>query len=166
METILQSTSKRLSRLQHAIQQTGSTLIGRAGGLEELCVMSARGLLGLFFIYFGLDKFVNYSDVGIYMSAFGISGLFLPLVILLEVVGGVALLVGWQLKRVAGLLAGFTLLTALIFHSDFSEQVQLILFMKNIAITGGLLLFVAVGAGRLSLDAKQTGKSKKTRKTR
>jgi putative oxidoreductase len=128
--------------------------------------MTARALLGLFFIYFGLDKFVNYGDTGVYMSAFGIPALFLPLIIILEIVGGIALLVGWQLKRVAGLLAGFTALTALIFHSDFAEPVQVILFMKNMAITGGLLLFIATGAGQLSIDAQIANKNKKVKKTR
>jgi putative oxidoreductase len=166
MESILQNTSKWLISTQHSLQQALSGFMTKIGGIEELCVMSARGLLGLFFIYFGLDKFVNYADIGIYMSAFGISELFLPFVIVLEVVGGIALLAGWQLKRIAGLLAGFTFLTALIFHSDFSEQVQVILFMKNMAITAGLLLFVAIGAGRLSLDARKSVKSKKAKKSK
>jgi len=166
MESILQNTSKWLTSTQHSLQQILNNLLSRAGGLEELCVMTARGLLGLFFIYFGLDKLVNYSDIGIYMSSFGISDLFLPFVILLEVVGGIALLVGWQLKRVAGLLAGFAFLAALVFHSDFSEQVQVILFMKNMAITAGLLLFVAIGAGRLSIDAQKVSKGKKAKKSK
>lgn len=163
MESILQNTSKWLTTTQHTIQSTLSRLVEKAGGLEELCIMTARGLLGLFFIYFGLDKLVHYSDITVYMSSFSVPGLFLPLVILLEVVGGIALLVGWQLKRVAGLLAGFTALTALFFHSDFTEQVQVILFMKNMAIVAGLLLFVAIGAGKLSLDAQKANKGKKTK---
>lgn len=163
MESILQNTSKWLTTTQHTVQSKLSQLISKAGGIEELCIMSARGTLGLFFIYFGLDKFVHYSDTAIYMSTFSVPGLLLPLVILLEVVGGIALLVGWQLKRVAALLAGFTALTALIFHSDFVEQVQVLLFMKNMAIAAGLLLFVAVGAGKLSLDAQKAVKGKKTR---
>ena len=166
MESILQNTSKWLTSTQHSLQQIFNNLLSRAGGLEELCVMTARGLLGLFFIYFGLDKFVNYADIGIYMSSFGIPALFLPVVILLEIVGGMALLVGWQLKRIAGLLAGFTFLAALVFHSDFSEQVQVILFMKNMAITAGLLLFVAIGAGRLSLDAQKVRKGAKAKKSK
>lgn len=164
MESIVQNTSKWLSTTHHSLQDSLARLLQRAGGLEEVCVMTARGLLGLFFIYFGMDKFVAYSDTTIYMSTFGVPGIILPLVILLEIGAGVALLVGWRIKQAAGLLAGFTLLTALIFHSDFNEQVQVILFMKNMAILAGLLLFVAIGAGQLSLDAKNTGKTRKAKK--
>jgi putative oxidoreductase len=162
MESILHNTSKWLSSLQ----QSTTHHLARLGGLDGLCVMTARALLGLFFIYFGLDKFVNYSDTGVYMSAFGVPAFFLPVVILLEIIGGIALLVGWQIKRMAGLLAGFTALTALIFHSDFAEPVQVILFMKNMAITGGLLLFIAIGAGQLSIDAQIANKNKKVKKSR
>lgn len=165
MENILRNTSKWLVTTQHALQGIFTPLIDRAGGIEAICVMTARALLGLFFIYFGLDKFVNYADTTIYMSSFSIPGMFLPIVILLEVVGGIALLVGWRLKLVAALLAGFTLLTALVFHTDFGEPVQVILFMKNLAIVAGLLLFVAIGAGQLSLDAKKRNKTRKPKKS-
>lgn len=166
MESILQNTSKWLTTTQHTIKSMLSQLVSKAGGLEELCIMTARGMLGLFFIYFGLDKFVYYSDTTIYMSTFDVPGMLLPLVILIEVGGGIALLVGWQLKRVAALLAGFTVLTTLVFHSDFAEQVQVLLFMKNMAIAAGLLLFVAIGAGQLSLDAQKSSKGKKTGKSK
>ncbi len=87
------------------------------------------------------------------MEAMGVSGALLPLVILLEVGGGLALLVGWQTRWMAGALAGFSLTAAVIFHSNFADQMQMMLFMKNLAISGGLLLLVVHGAGRLSLDA-------------
>lgn len=165
MENILQHTSKWLVTIQRTLQRSLTPLIKRVAGIEAICVMTARGLLGLFFIYFGLDKLVNYADTTIYMSSFSVPGSFLPVVILLEVAGGIALLVGWRLKLVAGLLAGFTLLTALVFHSDFVEPVQVILFMKNLAIVAGLLLFVAIGAGQLSLDAKKRNKTRKPKKS-
>ena len=166
MDTLLRNTTKRIATTQQTLQSAISQFVTKAGGIEELCIMTARGVLGLFFIYFGLDKFVHYADTSIYMSTFNVPGLLLPLVILLEVAGGIALLVGWQLKRVAGLLAGFTVLTTLIFHSDFAEQVQVLLFIKNMAIASGLLLFVAIGAGQLSLDAQKASKAKKPRKTK
>ena len=173
MENILQHTSKWFMTAQHILQNTLHSLqgilappIARAGGIEVICIMTARGLLGLFFIYFGLDKLVNYSDTTIYMSSFSVPGLFLPVVILLEIAGGLALLVGWRFKLMAGLLAGFTVLAALVFHSDFTEPVQVILFMKNMAIVAGLLLFVAIGAGPLSLGTQKAKKIRKPKKSK
>ena len=74
-------------------------------------------------------------------------GMLLPLVILLELGGGLAILVGWQTRWVAYALAGFSVVAAIIFHSDLGND-----FMKNFAIAGGLLLLAVNGAGALSLD--------------
>ena len=82
----------------------------------------------------------------------GVPGALLPLVILLEVGGAIAIIVGWQTRITAFLLAGFTLLAGLIFHSNFADQMQMIMFMKNVAIAGGFLVLVAHGAGALSVD--------------
>ena len=148
-ETILQQTSKWLEISSHLL----TDMLVKVGGAEQLCLLTARGLIGLFFIYFALDKFASYSDTTVYMSSLGVPGIVLPFVLLLELLGGAALLVGWQTRKAAVSLAGFTVLAALFFHSDFTEPVQSILFMKNMAIAGGLLLFVAVGAGQHSFDA-------------
>jgi putative oxidoreductase len=86
------------------------------------------------------------------MESVGVPGILLPLVILLEIGGGLALLVGWQTRIAAFLLAGFCLVAALIFHYQPDDQIQMILFMKNIAVAGGLLVLVSVGAGQISLD--------------
>ena len=140
MHSILQQTTRVITIANHAINQ----LIERAGGLNEICILCARILMGLFFVYFGMDKLMHYSDTTVYMSAMGVPGLLLPLVLLIEIGAGIALLIGWRLRLMSGVLAGFTLLTTLIFHSDFAEPVQMILFMKNLAIVAGLLLMVAV----------------------
>lgn len=166
-QSILQHTSKWLELGNHLFTR----ILENVGGVEQSCILLARALLGLFFIYFALDKFAAYSDTAIYMSAFGVTGILLPVVILFELLAGIALLVGWQTRKAAVLLAGFTILTALMFHSDFTEPVQTILFMKNMAIAGGLLLFVAVGAGQHSLDAHsivllKKGKAKTKTRTR
>ena len=78
----------------------------------------------------------------------------MPLVIATEVLGGVAIIIGWKTRIVAFLLAGFTLLSGVIFHSYFADQIQTIMFLKNIAIAGGFLLLVASGAGAWSLDRR------------
>ncbi len=157
--TVRQQTSKWLEISNHLLTR----MLEKVGGAEELCILAARGLIGLFFIYFALDKFISYSDTAIYMSSLGVPGILLPIIILFELVAGLALLVGWQTRKAAVGLAGFTALAALLFHSDFSEPVQTILFMKNMAIAGGLLLFVVVGAGQHSLDAHGIGLLKKTK---
>jgi len=83
-----------------------------------------------------------------------VPGMLLPLVILLEIAGAVAIIVGWQTRLWALALAGFTLLSAAIFHSNLGDHMQMILFMKNIAIAGGFLLVFAHGAGEISMDAR------------
>jgi putative oxidoreductase len=107
------------------------------------------------FLMSGLNKAGNYSNTSGWMESMGVSSSILPLVILLEIIGAFAIIVGWHTKITAFLLAGFSIISALIFHSDFSNQVEMIMFMKNIAIAGGFLILVANGAGNYSLDNRK-----------
>ena len=66
-----------------------------------------------------------------------------------------AIIIGWQTRIAAFLLAGYSLLTALIFHANFADQVEMVMFLKNVSIAGGLLLLVANGAGAWSLDSRR-----------
>ena len=91
------------------------------------------------------------------MEAMGVPGILLPLVILLEVAGGIAVIVGWQTRIAAFLLAGFSFLSAILFHSDFSNQVEMTMFMKNLSIAGGFLFLVAFGPGAYALDNRNHG---------
>lgn len=120
--------------------------------LQNYSSLVARILLSVMFIMGGYSKIGGYEGTQGYMESVGVPGMLLPLVIVLELLGGLALLVGWHARIAAFLLAGFTLLAALIFHNNFGDQMQMILFMKNLAITGGLLMVVAFGAGKLSID--------------
>ena len=86
------------------------------------------------------------------MESVGVPGQLLPLVIATEVLGSLAIIMGFKTRWVAFLLAGFSVVSAILFHSNMADQMQSILFMKNIAIAGGFLLLVAHGAGALSLD--------------
>jgi putative oxidoreductase len=90
-----------------------------------------------------------------YMDSMGVPGVLLPLVIAVEVLGGLALMLGWHTRITAFLLAGFTLLATLIFHANIGDPAQYLLFMKNLSITGGLLLVVSHGAGPWSIDNRQ-----------
>ena len=124
-------------------------ILNRFGAGLDLVV---RLLLAQIFIIAGAGKISGYAGTQSYMEAFGVPGELLPLVIIAELGGGLPLAAGLLTRWVALALAGFTLVSALIFHFDFAEQAQMIAFMKNVAITGGLLLLVRHGAGRFSLD--------------
>jgi putative oxidoreductase len=76
-------------------------------------------------------------------------------VIALEVLGAVAVIVGWRTRLFAFLLAGFSVVSAVIFHRALGDQMQFIMFMKNLAMAGGFLFLVARGAGDWSLDARR-----------
>ena len=89
----------------------------------------------------------------------GVPSLFLPIVIALEIVGGLAIILGWKARIFSFLLAGFCVLSAIVFHSNFADQNEMINFMKNIAIAGGFLTITINGAGALSLDNKFNYKS-------
>lgn len=111
-----------------------------------------RLFLSLMFIMSGLTKIGQFEGTQAYMDAMGVPGAVLPLVILTEVLGGLAVLIGWKARYAAFALAGFSMLSAILFHGDFSNQAEMTSFMKNFTIAGGFLLIVAQGAGAYSLD--------------
>jgi putative oxidoreductase len=115
-------------------------------------LLGGRVLMSAIFLVAGLGKIGGYAATQGYMESMGVPGGLLPLVIALEIGGGLALLVGWRARLAALLLAGFSVLSALIFHLDFADQTQSILFMKNLAIAGGLLFVAAAGAGSLAVQ--------------
>jgi putative oxidoreductase len=112
-------------------------------------------LLASLFLLSGVSKIGAYAATAGYMKALGVPSALLPLVIATEVLGAIAIIVAWKTRTAAALLAGFTLLTAFIFHSNFGDQVQSIMSLENVSIAGAFLLLVANGAGPLSLDAKR-----------
>jgi putative oxidoreductase len=116
-------------------------------------MLAGRAMLSAMFIMAGISKIGGYEGTAAYMASYGLPGLLLPAVIALEIGGGLAILVGLQTRLAALLLAGFTLVATLIFHSDFSQPMQSIMFSKNIAIIGAFLLLFAQGSGEWSLDS-------------
>ncbi|MDH3218118.1 MAG: DoxX family protein [Gammaproteobacteria bacterium] len=123
--------------------------------LNNLTTLTGRSMLAAIFIVAGSGKIAGYAGTQAYMESVGVPGLFLPAVIALEIVGGLAIMLGYQTRVAATLLAGFTLAAALIFHSDFSQQMQSILFMKNMAIAGAFLLLLSHGPGRWAIDPRR-----------
>jgi putative oxidoreductase len=125
--------------------------------LQSLAAPLGRILLSLIFVQSGLNKIVNYAGTQGYMESAGVPGGLLPLVIAVEVAGGLAVILGWHARLAAFLLAGFSLLSGLLFHGNFADQMQMILLMKNVALAGGFLMIVSHGAGPFSVDNRKRG---------
>jgi putative oxidoreductase len=121
--------------------------------------LTGRVLMSAIFILAGINKITGYAGTQGYMESMGVPGVLLPLVILLEVGGGLAILAGWQTRITAFLLAGFCVVSAVIFHASFSDQMQSILFMKNLAMAGGLLFLVAGETHGWSIDARREARA-------
>ena len=119
--------------------------------------LASRILLAYIFIMAGIGKLgaEAYAGTQGYMQAMGVPGALLPLVILTELGGGLLLLVGFQARLAAFALAGFSLISAVIFHYQPADQMQMIMFMKNLAIAGGLLLITQYGAGAFAIDKRK-----------
>jgi putative oxidoreductase len=130
-----------------APESTGATPVNLTG-------LAGRILLAVMFLLSGLGKLGAYSATAAYMASAGVPGALLPLVIITELGGGLAIVAGWKTRTVALLLAGFCLLTAITFHRNFADQNQMIHFLKNVSIAGGFLLLAANGPGPLSIDGR------------
>ncbi|MDD3765327.1 MAG: DoxX family protein [Nevskiales bacterium] len=114
--------------------------------------LAGRILIAAIFITAGWSKIGGYAGTQGYMESVGVPGALLPLVILLELGGGLAIVAGLLTRVTALALAGFSIVSAVLFHGG-ADQMQQIMFMKNIAMAGGFLFLVANGAGRISVDA-------------
>lgn len=124
---------------------------------NNLLILAGRILLAFIFIVSGYGKLTGLSGTAGY---FGSLGLPLPMVTavlvgVLELFGGIAVAVGFQTRIAAILLALFTVGSSFIAHFDFADQMQSIQFMKNMSMTGGLLVLAAFGPGRLSIDGRK-----------
>ncbi|QWF18476.1 DoxX family protein [Lysobacter capsici] len=123
--------------------------------LQSAAISAARVMMALIFILSGLSKIGAPEATRGYMEAMHLPGALLWPTIVFEIGSGALIVLGYRTRIVALLLAGFSLLTAAVFHHQFADQIQMIMFLKNIAIAGGFLLLASVGAGGLSLDAKK-----------
>ena len=113
-----------------------------------------RIFLSTIFLFEGINKIFNYEGTIEYMESFNVPEFLAIPTIILEILFPLLLIIGYQTKLSALVLAIFTLATALIFHTDFTSQMQLISFLKNFAIAGGFLILFINGAGKYSLDHK------------
>ncbi len=114
-----------------------------------------RILIAVMFLQSGVGKLGSFAAARQYLAAQEVSPLVLPLVTALAVVGAVAIVLGWRTRLFALVLTGFCIGAALLFHANFTDQTQAILFLKDTSIAGGLLIVFARGAGGFSLDGKR-----------
>jgi putative oxidoreductase len=115
---------------------------------------AGRVLIAAIFVVSGCGKIATYEAAQAFMASMGVPGALLPLVIVFEIAAGLAVAAGFRARVAVFLLAGFSLVTAAIFHGDLADPRQSILFWKNLAIAGGLLFIVASGAGAWSVDQR------------
>ncbi len=117
--------------------------------LHHSLALLARVFLAYIFIVAGWGKIAGYDATVAYMQAMGVPGGLLPLTILVELGGGLAILLGFQTRIMALALAGFSIVTALLFHGGAEDAINL---MKNVAMAGGFIALALLGAGRFSID--------------
>ncbi len=125
--------------------------------IQTYSATSGRLLLSLLFLSSGIGKLAAPAATKGYIAAMGLPFVDLAYLGALVVEFGfaAALVLGYRVRLVAAVMAVFTLVTALIFHNQLGDQNQMIHFLKNIAVVGGLLQVVAFGAGAFSLDARR-----------
>jgi len=126
---------------------------------KDVAALVGRVLLALMFVWAGYGKITGYAGTAGWMASSGMPmvGLLLPLAILIELGGGIALIVGFKARWVALALAGFTLVASLIFHNFWAMtgdavMTNTLFFYKNVAVIGGMLMVFAFGPGRFSVD--------------
>ena len=122
--------------------------------MTNILDLVARILISALFLLNGVFKISNYDGTVGWMEGFGIPGILIIPAIVLEIVGPILIILGYKAKIAAGLLSLFCIATALIFHNDFSDQMQLGSFLKNIALAGGFLFIFINGTKDFSLDRK------------
>ncbi|TGG91066.1 DoxX family protein [Natronospirillum operosum] len=114
-----------------------------------------RALISFMFILSGIDKLGGIEGTQGYMEMMGVPGILIYPTIALEILAGLAVLVGFHTRIAAFLLAGFSIVSGLLFHFDLSNQAEVINLMKNFTIAGGFAFLVAHGAGKISIDARR-----------
>tara|TARA_B100001029_G_C14748585_1_gene279441 strand:+ start:58 stop:435 length:378 start_codon:yes stop_codon:yes gene_type:complete len=122
--------------------------------MNNILDLLGRILISILFFLNGIFKLNNYDGTISWMEGFGIPGILIIPAIILEIAGPILIIIGYKTRLAAGLLSFFCLATAIIFHNDFTDQMQITSFFKNIALAGGFLLIVVNGSKHFSLDNK------------
>ena len=120
----------------------------------QILELIGRIFISLIFLIAGFGKIFNYEETIGYMESFGVPGYLLVPAIIIEILFPLLLIIGYKTKLAAIILSLFAILLAIIFHTDFSNQMQLMSFLKNFAIAGGFLIIFVRGAGKYSIDQR------------
>ena len=115
----------------------------------------ARVLISVLFLISAYNKIFNIEGSMNWMSGYGVPGILIYPTILIEILLPVMIIIGYKVRIAASLLSIFCLLTAFIFHFDFADQIQFILFLKNVGLAGGFLFIVVNGTKDWSLDKEK-----------
>tara|TARA_B100001175_G_scaffold120094_1_gene102204 strand:- start:16 stop:393 length:378 start_codon:yes stop_codon:yes gene_type:complete len=113
-----------------------------------------RILISALFLINGVFKISNYDGTVGWIESFGLPGILIVPAIILEIIGSIMIILGFKVKIAAGFLSLFCIATAIIFHNEFSDQIQFASFLKNIALAGGFLFIVVNGTKDFSIDKK------------
>ena len=122
--------------------------------MTKIFDLIARISISILFLLNGIFKINNYEGTVGWMESFGLPGILIFPAIILEIVGPILIIIGYQTRIAAASLSLFCIATAIIFHNNFSDQMQLTAFLKNIALAGGFLFLVVNGAKGYCLDKK------------
>ena len=120
----------------------------------QIIELIGRIFISLVFLIAGFGKIFSYENTIDYVESFGVPGYLLIPAIIVEILFPLLVIIGYKTKFSALILALFSLLLALVFHTDFSNQMQLISFLKNLALSGGFLIVFINGAGKFSIDQR------------
>lgn len=127
--------------------------------LQQFSAPIGRLLLSMTFIISGYNMIMGYAATQEHMESAGVPGILLPFVIALELLGSIAIVLGFKARLIALLFVGFSILSGLLFHQFWIDASQMNTFMKNVAIAGGFLLIFAHGPGAYSIDNGHAQKS-------
>ena len=122
--------------------------------MTNILDLIGRILISVLFFLNGIFKMSNYEGSVAWMESFGLPGILIIPAIILELVCPILIIIGYKTKIAASLLCLFCISTALIFHNNFEDQMQLTSFLKNIALAGGFMFLMANGAKGYCLDKK------------
>ena len=122
--------------------------------MNNILNLIGRILISSVFLISGFNKINQYDGTIEWMESFGVPGILIIPAILLEIIGSLMIIIGYKTRVIATLFSIFCIILAIIFHNDFSDQMQLVSFLKNLGLAGGFLFLVVSGPGKISLDKK------------